>query len=86
MDDLKNITIASTIVIGISKHAQKFGLDKKYIPLLNLASSILVSFLFVGFYNIRDLIAYILFLTITSSGMHAGMNSLGKKISKLKKN
>lgn len=85
MDDFKDITIANTIVIGISEHAQRFGFPKKYLPLLNLIDSIIVSFFLVKPLNIKNMIFSTLFLTLTSTGMNEGMKKLGKKMDKLKK-
>lgn len=85
MEDFKNITIASTIVIGISEHAQKIGFPKKYLPLLNLIISTIVSYFLAEPHDAKNIIFSILFLTLTSTGMNSGMKKLGKRIDKIKK-
>jgi hypothetical protein len=85
LEDIKDITIASTIVIGISEHAIKFGFPQKYLLPLNLVSSTLVSFFLVNPFNIKQMLLFILFFTLTSSGANVGMAKLGKKINKSRK-
>ena len=78
-----DMTVALGVVMGISELLKRvWGLNSKYIPLVNLFFSILF-FIFYGSFDLKTDLLNGLIMGLSASGLYSGVKNVGEAVFEL---